>query len=77
MKKSFLITILIFATLLSACQNPPATIYNSAEQSKQEKASAESKIVLTIGDQSGDKSALTPTPAAKDTGATVGGVAVK
>jgi uncharacterized lipoprotein YajG len=74
MKKTFPITILIIATLLSACQNSPATTYNSPDQPKQEKASSEAKVSLTIDDQSGDNS----TPASNDiNSATPDGVAVK
>ena len=48
MKKTFLITILAITTLLSACQNTPDSPRNSADQAKQEKASTESKIILTV-----------------------------
>lgn len=51
---------MVLATLLSACQSSPAAPI-STDQSKDEKAFSESKVMLTVEGQASDQSISTPT----------------
>lgn len=77
MKKTIIISILLSALLISACQTAPTTTYNSPDKNKQEKASAESKVYLTVGDQPDDKPASTGAAIDQKASMSLGDVTVK